>query len=124
MNLLFKTKGEALTLMIEVATNGPQKIQVEVKDLNKANTYYTNRHSNINGTDRFFVRMPLSPYESLISIYNKTNGNLKQGQDPTFKVVKVDARPLDRKLDCVNWENPKIRDFVHFAQQFSENSEF
>jgi|TARA_R110001592_G_scaffold20489_15_gene83111 hypothetical protein len=122
MNLLFKTKGEALTLMIEVATNGPQKIQVEVKDLNKANTYYTNRHSNINGTDRFFVRMPLSPYESLISIYNKTNGNLKQGQDPTFKVVKVDARPLDRKLDCVNWENPKIRDFVHFAQQFSENS--
>ena len=58
MNLLFKTKSEALTLMIEVATNGPQKIQIQVKDINKPNTFYTNRYSTIDGVDRFFVRMP------------------------------------------------------------------
>jgi hypothetical protein len=70
MNILFKTKQKALTIMIEVITNSPQKIQVVVKDINKPNTDYTNRHSTINGTQRFFVRMPISPYEALISVYN------------------------------------------------------
>ena len=108
--------------MIEVATRGPEKIQIVVKDLNKEDTKYTDRYSTVNGVQRFFVRMPISPYEALVSVYNTANGNLKQGSDPSFKVVKVDARPLMRKMDCVNWSNPKIRDFVGFAQQFSNNA--
>ena len=108
--------------MIEVVTNGPQKIQIVVKDINKPNTDYTNRYATIDGKQRFFVRMPLSPYEALISVYNKANGNLKKGQDASFKVVKIDARPLERKMDCVDWSNPKIRDFANFAQQFSDNA--
>ena len=63
MNILFKTKQKSLTIMIEVATNGPQKIQIVVKDINKPNTDYTNRYATINGTQRFFLRMPMSPYE-------------------------------------------------------------
>lgn len=122
MNILFKTKQKSLTIMIEVATNGPQKIQIVVKDINKPNTDYTNRYATISGTQKFFVRMPMSPYESLISVYNKANGNLKKGQDNSFKVVKIDARPLERKMDCVDWSNPKIRDFANFAQQFSDNA--
>jgi hypothetical protein len=122
MNLLFKTKQKALTLMIEVATAKPEKIQVVVKDINKPDTEYTNRYSTIDGVERFFVRMPISPYESLVSIYNEKNGNLKKGEDASFKVIKVDARPLERKMDCVDWTNPKIRDFVGFAQQFSNNA--
>ena len=122
MNLLFKTKQKPLTLMIEVATNSPQKIQVQVQDINKPNTFYTDRWSTIEGRERFFVRLPLSPYEALISVYNAEVGNMRQGQDSSFKVVKVDAQPLKRKMDCVDWNNPKIRDFVQFAQQFSENA--
>ena len=122
MNILFKTKQKPLTIMIEVATNGAQKIQIIVKDINKPNTDYTNRYSTVNGSQKFYVRMPISPYESLISIYNVANGNLKKGQDPTFKVIKIDARPLERKMDCVDWSNPKIRDFCNFAQQFSDNA--
>ena len=122
MNLLFKTKQKALTLMIEVATAKPEKIQIVVKDINKPDTQYTDRYSTVNGVQQFYVRMPISPYEALVSIYNSANGNLKKGQDPSFKVVKVDARPLQRKMDCVDWSNPKIRDFVGFAQQFSNNA--
>ena len=122
MNILFKTKKKPLTIMIEVTTRKPEKIQIVVKDINKPNTDYTNRHSMVSGTQRFFVRMPISPYESLISVYNKENGNLKKGQDPSFKVVKIDARSLERKMDCVDWSNPKIRDFCNFAQQFSDNA--
>ena len=33
MNILFKTKQKPLTIMIEVATNGAQKIQIIVKDI-------------------------------------------------------------------------------------------
>ena len=108
--------------MIEVVTSSPQKIQIVVRDINKLDTDYTNRYATINGAQKFFVRMPLSPYESMISIYNKENGNRKQGEDNSFQVTKVDARPLERKMDCVNWQNPKIRDFVQFAQQFSDNA--
>ena len=122
MNLLFKAKQKALTLMIEVATAKPEKIQVVVKDINKPDTKYTDRYSTIDGVQQFYVRMPISPYEALVSVYNVANGNLKQGEDPSFKVVKVDARPLQRKMDCVDWSNPKIRDFVGFAQQFSNNA--
>lgn len=122
MNILFKTKQKPLTIMIEVATSKPEKIQIVVKDINKPNTDYTNRHSMVNGVQKFFVRMPISPYESLISVYNKENGNLKKGQDPSFKVITIDARPLERKMDCVDWSNPKIRDFCNFAQQFSDNA--
>tara|TARA_R100001015_G_scaffold12109_1_gene5097 strand:+ start:2744 stop:3574 length:831 start_codon:yes stop_codon:yes gene_type:complete len=122
MNLLFKTKQRSLTLMIEVATRQPEKIQIVVKDINKPDTKYTDRYSTVNGVQRFFVRMPISPYEALVSVYNEKNGNLKQGADPSFKVIKVDARPLERKMDCVDWSNPKIRDFVGFAQQFSNNA--
>jgi hypothetical protein len=122
MNILYKTKQKPLTLMIEVATAGPEKIQVAVQDVNKPNTFYTDRWTTVNGKQRFFVRMPLSPYEALISIYNAKNGNLRQGDDTTFKVLKVQAGPLKRKMDCVNWNNPKIRDFVQFAEQFSENA--
>lgn len=122
MNLLFKTKQKPLTLMIEVATNSPQKIQVQVQDINKPNTFYTDRWSTIDGRERFFVRLPIAPYEALISVYNASVGNLRQGEDSTFKVVKVDAQPLKRKMDCVDWNNPKIRDFVQFAEQFSENA--
>jgi hypothetical protein len=122
MNLLFKTREKSLTLMIEVLTDSPQKIQIIVKDINKPNTKYTDRYSTVDGTQKFYVRMPLSPYESLVSIYNKSNGNTKQGSDNSFKVIRVDARPLERKMDCVDWSNPKIRDFVGFAQQFSNNA--
>ena len=108
--------------MIEVATRQPEKIQIVVKDINKPNTKYTDRYATVNGIQKFYVRMPISPYESLVSVYNTANGNLKQGADPSFKVVKVDARPLERKMDCVDWSNPKIRDFVGFAQQFSNNA--
>jgi len=122
MNLLFKSKEKPLTLMVEVATKSPEKIKIVVKDLNKPNTYYTNRWTTIEGTERFFVRMPLSPYESLVSVFNERNGNVKKGDDPTFKILKVDAQPLERKLECVDWSNPKIRDFVEFAQQFCNNA--
>ena len=108
--------------MIEVATARPEKIQIEVKDINKPDTKYTQRYSTVDGVQQFYVRMPISPYESIVSIYNDANGNLKKGQDASFKIVKVDARPLERKMDCVNWSNPKIRDFVGFAQQFSNNA--
>jgi len=61
MNLLFKTKQKALTLMIEVATGQPEKIQIEVKDINKKDTKYTQRYSTVDGVQQFYVRMQISP---------------------------------------------------------------
>jgi hypothetical protein len=122
MNILFKTKQRPITLVIEVATASPQKIEVVVRDANKNNTKYTQRWSTVRGEQKFYIRMPLSPYEAVLSIYNKAVGNLPKGEDASFNVVSVDAISLKRKMDCVNWDNPRITDFVHFAQQFSENA--
>ena len=122
MNILFKTKQRPITLIIEVMTASPQKIEVVVQDANKKNTKFTQRYHTVRGKQKFYVRMPISPYEAIISVYNKANGNMRKGEDNTFKVVSIDAVKLKRKMDCVNWDNPKIRDFVHFAQQFCENA--
>ena len=121
MNLLYKTRQQPITLLIEVATNGPQKIGVVVQDANKKNTKYTNRWSTITGRGKFYVRMPISPYEALVSVYNKAHGNQRRGEDNTFKIINIEAVPLKRKMDCVDWDNKKIKDFVRFSQQFSEN---
>ena len=122
MNILLKTKRKAITLVIEVLTKSKQIIEIVIQDKNKKNTKYTQRWGTVNGRRTFFIRMPLSPNEAIVSIYNKAVGNQAKGSDMSFKVMPITATPLKRKMDCINWDNPKIRDFVQFAQQFSENA--
>lgn len=116
------TRHEEQTLLIKVRTYSPETIRIRVLDADQPNTSFTDRYKTIEGESIFFVRMPVSPQNALVSIYNEAYGNLPEGQDNTFSVESITKEPLDKKLDVIDFSNPHVRSFVNFATRFSYNA--
>jgi hypothetical protein len=109
------TRHEELTLLIKVRTYQPQQIRLKVTDADQPNTAFTDRYKTIDGESIFFVRMPVSPKNALICVYNEANGNLAVGSDNTIEVESITKEPLDKKLDVIDFSNPLVRSFVNFS---------
>lgn len=116
------TRHEELTLLIKVKTNKPEKIRIKVTDADQPNTAFTDRFKTIEGESIFFIRMPVSPNNALVHVYNESNGNLSVGQDNTVEVTSITKEPLDKKLDVIDFSNPLVRSFVNFATRLSYNA--
>ena len=122
MNIIAKTYNQPQTLQIDVHTASPQKIWLKVEDRNKPFTFYTDRYTTVNGTESFFVRMPQSPEETKIMIYNEENGNLGKGEDNTFEIGAMKRHPLKTKLNHGAFQNDTVKNFIAFAKEFSEEA--
>ena len=122
--MIFKvpTRHEELTLLIKVRTYQPQQIRLKVTDADQPNTAFTDRYKTIDGESIFFVRMPVSPKNALICVYNEANGNLAVGSDNTIEVESITKESLDKKLDVIDFSNPLVRSFVNFATRLSYNA--
>lgn len=121
MTFSIPTRYDELVLRIEVKTQQPEKIRVVVKDKDMAYTTFTNRWKTVNGNAVFFVRMPVSGQTAIVEVYNEKNGNLSKGQDTSFDVVDIQRLPLEKKVDVVDFSNPKIKSFINFATKFAFN---
>jgi len=122
MNFRLWMRWEPSMIKVVVKTISPQEMVLKVFDPSQANTYFTDRTKVVDGEQELFVRMPLSPNTATLSIYNKKNGNLKQGEDNTFKVVKVEKQDLDITLAQTKMDTFAVRNFVAFAQKFCYNA--
>lgn len=122
--MIFKvpTRHEELTLLIKVRTYQPQQIRLKVTDADQPNTAFTDRYKTIDGESIFFVRMPVSPKNALVCVYNEANGNLAVGSDNTIEVESITKEPLDKKLDVIDFSNPLVRSFVNFSTRLSYNA--
>ena len=122
--MIFKvpTRHEEQTLLIKVHTNSPETIRLIVADEEQPNTTFTNRYKTVEGESIFYVRMPVSPKNCLVYVYNENNGNLPSNQDSTLSVESITREPLEKKLDVVDFSNPAVRSFVNFATRFSYNA--
>ncbi len=116
------TRNEELTLLIKVRTYSPQKIRLIVEDASQPNTTFTDRFNTIDGEGIFFVRMPVSPEDALVYVYNEANGNMAVGVDKSVEVESITKEPLEKKLDVIDFSNPLVRSFVNFATRFSYNA--
>jgi hypothetical protein len=116
------TRHEELTLLIKVKTKSPEKIRVKVIDAEQPNTSFTDRYKTIDGENIFYVRMPVSPKEALVYVYNENVGNLPVGQDNSLSVESIRKTELEKKLDVIDFGNPLVRSFVNFATRFCYNS--
>jgi hypothetical protein len=116
------TRHEELTLLIKVHTLQPEIIRLKVSDADQPNTAFTDRYKTVDGESIFFVRMPVSPANALISVYNEANGNLQVGADNTIIVDSITKEPLDKKLDVIDFANPLVKSFVNFATRFCYNA--
>jgi len=112
------TNFEELTLVIKVWTSKPEKIVIKVIDADQPNTTFTNRDKIVDGESIFFVRMPVSPKNALVYVYNDVNGNLLKGQDNSFNIESITKQMLEKKLDVIDFSNPLVRSFVNFATRF------
>jgi hypothetical protein len=122
--MIFKvpTRHEELTLLIKVRTYQPEQIRLKVSDADQPNTAFTDRYKTIDGESIFFVRMPVSPKNCLVCVYNEANGNLPVGSDNTIEVESITKEALDKKLDVIDFSNPLVRSFVNFATRLSYNA--
>jgi hypothetical protein len=116
------TRHEELTLLIKVFTHEPSKIRIKVLDEAQNDTSFTDRYKTVDGEAEFFVRMPVSPQNALVYVYNEDNGNLMQGQDDSFEVESITKEPLEKKLDVIDFSNPDVKSFINFATRFSYNA--
>lgn len=122
MNFNLWTRYAPCMIKIVVKTSSPQTIVLKVFDPSQANTYFTDRTKEINGTQELFVRMPLAPNTAKLSIYNEKNGNQPKGQDTSFEVVEIKKEDLDITLPQTKMDTMSVRNFVAFAQKFAYNS--
>ncbi len=122
MNIAFNSNRKPCTVVIKVQTGRSQKIILKVRDAYKKNSYYTNRWAHIKGKGVFYVRMPQSPAKGIIEIYNAKNGNLKKGQDKSFRVTSLQVGKVKTKLNPLRSGNKQLNNFVRFAQEFSERA--
>ena len=106
-------------LKIVVRTKKQETIVLKAFDDTQANTFFTNRTKEVNGTEELYIRMPLAPNMVTVSIYNKANGNKKKGEDDSFEVVEVKKMELDITLPKTKMDTMMVRNFVAFAQKFS-----
>lgn len=116
------TRHEELTLIIKVLTQEPTKIRIKVIDESQVDTSFTDRFKTVDGESIFYVRMPVSPQNALVYVYNEDKGNLMQGQDDTFEVESITKGALEKKLDVIDFSNAEVRSFVNFATRFCYNA--
>ena len=124
MNLKVNTRFEEMCLVITVQTLLPSVIRIKVYDFDKPLTVFTNRFKTVSGTEKFYIRMPLSGNNTVASVYNEKNGNKRVNDDPSFKVVSIEKIPLEKRMDAQDLKNIEVRNFVDFAQRFAFNASY
>jgi len=122
MNYKLWTRYEPIMIKVVVRTSSPENIVLRVFDSSQANTIFTDRTKVVNGEQDLFIRMPLSPSTTTLSIYNQKNGNLPKGQDTSFQVVAIKKEDLDITLGKTKMDTLQVRNFVAFAQKFAYNA--
>jgi hypothetical protein len=120
---LLNTDRRPLTICAEVITSSPQRIRIIARDRNKPDTVYGDRYQNINGKSKLEIKMPKSPTETELIIYNVASGNQPNGirignDDPTFK---CNIYPEALK-SCPMFMTQDTISFVKFCQEFCENA--
>jgi hypothetical protein len=108
------------TLLVKVSTDKPEKLRLIVKDADMPDTVFTNRYKTVNGEQSFFVRMPVSGKKCYLVIYNERVGNVSE--DSSFEVLDVRRIPLEKKMDVIDFSDPKLKTIVKFCTKFCFNA--
>ncbi len=110
-----------MTLKVDVTVYQPSRIRLIVEDADQENTVFTNRFLDIqSGNDTFLVRLPLVGKNTNVVVFNEFNGLSEN--DSSFAVTNISKQHLVKRLDLIDFRNPKIKNFVVFAQKFCYNA--
>jgi hypothetical protein len=125
------TNTKPCTITVGIQIYRPEAVmRFQVFDNNKPQTYYLNHLGQIfngyvngmpfDGYREFDLYLPQSPDLANINIFNVNNGNLADGADNSFKIVKwekkekVNTKPI--------WISHDDAEFIKFAKFFCNNA--
>ena len=120
MNYAVPTYGQNVTVKIPIRTHQPERIRIKASHPTRAYTYYTDRWNTVNGEKYFFIKIPRSPKKVIFEIYNEKNGNTQW--DSSFQVGKFYLLPNNPIIFSDTFENPTVRSFIEFTEDFSEKA--
>lgn len=124
MNLRMQTNFEEMCLEINVKVSAPTRVQLRIYDEMRPNIVLTDRWKDVNSSDTFFVRMPITARSIIISIFDKAKGNMPKKYEKNIVVTGIEKVPLEKRMDVVDILNSTVRTFVEFAQQFCFNAPY
>jgi hypothetical protein len=116
MNFSVNTNNNKCCIELVVFSQMPQQIRIVVYDPKKKDTIYIDRYKTVNDKETFYLRLPQSPKTAVISVFSKGRGNNEHDRTFTYKWKYHDLKTKDLLL------KPSTRNFVRFAQEFSENA--
>ncbi len=119
-----QTNYQQVTLAITVQVRSQTKVRLKVYDSEKPKTVFTDRYKTVNGQTKFYVRMPLSPREVIVSVYDENKGNLRRLNDNNIIVLNIQKLGLEKRMDEVDINSYSVMTFVDFAQKFSFNASY
>lgn len=124
MNYRLNTRYDEMCLVIKVAVKQPCQVVIKIYAEDKPNIVFTDRYATVEGHKTFYVRLPMTSENVIISVYDKAKGNLPKAQENNIRILEVNKTPLEKRLDVVDIENMVVANFVDFAQRFSYNAPY
>ena len=124
MNYRLNTRFDEMCLVIKLAVQQPCEVVVKVYAEDKPNIVFTDRWATVRGHQTFYVRLPMTSENVIISVYDKAKGNLPKIEEKNIRILEVNKTPLEKRLDVVDINNMAVANFVDFAQRFSFNAPY
>ena len=121
MNYKLNSRYEQMTLAISVQVARPTKLRLKVVDAEKPLTCFTNRYKTVNHTYKFYVRLPLTPKTLDIILSDDERGGDISNR---VRVLNIEKKPLEKRMDEVDFNSYSVGAFVDFAQRFSFNASY
>ncbi len=110
------------TLKICIRVNKrTENICIRVIDAKNPKAVYEQRHQKVYNTDTFFVKLPVSPQNAIVEVYNTRNGVDPLGKDKSFAWA-MQPIPLTRKILPLSINGRRAREFVRFAEEFAQQA--
>ena len=121
MNFKLNSRYEQMTLAISVQVARPMRLRLKVVDAEKPLTCFTNRYKTVNQNYKFYVRLPLTPKTlDIVLSDDESGGDISK----RCKVLNIEKKPLEKRMDEVDFNSYSVGAFVDFAQRFSFNASY
>jgi hypothetical protein len=120
LKYLLDTRKQALAVDLEVAVQKPCRVRVMVVNPDKPNTVYFDRFKDVVDRVPFEIKMPLTAQKSRLIV-----GCIGNSNDDNVRITKLERKKLITHAPCLNGNGgagSKVREFLKFAEEFSENA--
>lgn len=111
-----------MTLSVSVMCQKSCKVRIKVYDAEKPLTVFTDRYKTVDDCSKFYVRLPLTSNNIIVSVYDDKLGNSQSCKN--IKVLNIQKLGLEKRMDEVDINSFSVMSFVKFAQKFSFNASY